>query len=104
MSEANKAIVRRWFEEVWNQGRESTVHELLAANAVGHGLGDTEVDIHGPEEFKPFFRNLRGSFPDMRITIEDVIAEGDKVSARIVLEGSHRGAELGVAPTGQRVR
>ena len=104
MSDANKALVRRWFEEVWNQGREETIDELLAAHGVGHGLGDTEVDVHGPAEFKPFVRNLRGSFPDLHIKVDDAMAEGDMVSVRLTLEGTHRGADLGVPPTGRRIR
>ena len=104
MSEANKAIVRRWFEEVWNQGREETVDELFAATGIGYGLGDTEAPVHGPAEFKPFARNLRGALPDMRMVIEDIMAEGDKVTVRITLEGTHLGGQLGVAPTGRRIK
>ena len=104
MSEANKAIVRRWFEEVWNQGREATVDELFAANGIGYGLGDTEAPVHGPAEFKPFARNLRGALPDIRMVIEDILAEGDKVTVRITVEGTHLGGQLGVAPTGRRIR
>ena len=103
MSEANKALVRRWFDEVWNQGREETIDELFAANGVAHGLGDTEIDLFGPNGFKPFFRNLRSSFPDIRMTIEDLVAESDKVGVRLRVEGTHRGAELGVPPTGRRI-
>ena len=88
MSEANKALVRRWFEEVWNQGREKTIDELFAADGVAHGLGDTEADTRGPEGFKPFFRNLRGSFPDLHMTVEDAIAEGDKVTVRLLVKGT----------------
>jgi steroid delta-isomerase-like uncharacterized protein len=104
MSEANKALVRRWFEEVWNQGREDTIDELLAANGVGHGLSDNDVDVHGPAEFKPFVRSLRGAIPDMRMTVEDAVAEGDRVSVRLTVEGTHGGAGLGVPATGRRVR
>ena len=103
MSEANKALVRRWFEEVWNQGREKTIDELFAADGVAHGLGDTEADTRGPAGFKPFFRNLRGSFPDLHMTVEDAIAEGDKVMVRVLVKGTHRGGELGVAPTGRPI-
>jgi steroid delta-isomerase-like uncharacterized protein len=104
MSEANKAIVRRWFEEVWNQGREETIDELFAKNAVGYGLGDTDVTTRGPAEFKIFANNLRGALPDIHMTIEDSIAEGEKVTVRITVEGTHKGAQLGVAPTGRRIR
>jgi steroid delta-isomerase-like uncharacterized protein len=104
MSEANKTLVRRWFDEVWNQGREETIDELFAANGTGYGLGDTDVALRGPADFKPFVRNLRGGLPDIHMTIEDTIAEGDKVTVRIIVEGTHKGGHLGVAPTGRRVR
>jgi hypothetical protein len=48
MSEANKALVRRWFKEVWNQGREESIDELFAAHGVGYGLSDTEAPVYGP--------------------------------------------------------
>jgi steroid delta-isomerase-like uncharacterized protein len=101
--EANTALARRWFEEVWNQGREETIDELFAVNGLGHGLGDTDVTLRGPAEFKPFVRNLRGALPDLHMTIEDLIAAGDKVTIRITVEGTHKGGHLGVAPTGRRV-
>ena len=104
MSEANKALVRRWFEEVWNQGREETVDELFAADGAGYGLGDADVTTHGPAEFKIFMRNLRGGLPDIHMTLEDILAEGDRVMVRLSLAGTHRGSQLGVAPTGRRVQ
>lgn len=104
MSEANKALVRRWFEEVWNQGREETIDDLFASNGIGYGLGDTDVPTRGPAEFKVFARNLRGALPDIHMKIEDSVAEGDKVTVRITVEGTHKGGHLGVAPTGRRVR
>jgi steroid delta-isomerase-like uncharacterized protein len=104
MSAENKALVRRWFHEVWNQGRESAIDEILAAGALGHGLGEADVETKGPEGFKPFLRNLRGAMPDLKVRIEDMIAEDDKVVVRIVAEGTHQGAHLGVPPTGKAVR
>ena len=104
MSEANKALVRRWFEEVWNRGREETIDELFAPHGIGYGLGDTDVPTRGPAEFKLFASNLRGAIPDIRMTIEDIMAEGDKVTVRIMVEGTHKGGQLGVAPTGRRIR
>jgi steroid delta-isomerase-like uncharacterized protein len=104
MSEANKTLVRRWFEEVWNQGREETIDELFAVNGIGYGLGDTEAAVHGPAEFKPFVGNLRGALPDIHMTIEDILAEGDKVTVRITVEGTHKGGQLGAAPSGRRVK
>jgi steroid delta-isomerase-like uncharacterized protein len=104
MSEANKQLVRRWFEEVWNQGREETIDELFATNGIGYGLGDTEAPVQGPAGIRPFVRNLRGAIPDIHMKIEDSIAEGDKVTVRITVEGTHQGGQLGVAPTGRRIK
>jgi steroid delta-isomerase-like uncharacterized protein len=103
MMEANKALINRWFEEVWNQGRESTIDELFAATGVVHGLGDTETDVAGPAQLKVFVHNFRGAIPDVHMTVEDAVAEGDKVSVRNRVEGTHKGAGLGVAPSGRRI-
>jgi limonene-1,2-epoxide hydrolase len=80
VSEEKKALARRWFEEVWNQGREATIDELFPADGVAHGLGDSEADVHGPAEFKIFVANLRGSIPDIHIDLEDILCEGDRVA------------------------
>jgi steroid delta-isomerase-like uncharacterized protein len=100
----NKALIRRWFEEVWNQGREEAIEELRAPDSVGIGLGETQVAVHGAIGFKVFYHNLRSSLPDLRVTVEHLLAEGDMVAARIQVEGTHMGPGLGVPPTGQIVR
>ena len=102
--EANKILVRRWFQEVWNEGREKSIDELFAVDGVAHGLGDTETDVRGPAQLKPFVRNLRGALPDIQISIEDIAAEGDKVVVRLLVTGTHTGNGLGVPPTGRPVR
>jgi len=103
MQETNQALVRRWFKEVWNEGREATIDELFAQSCIAYGLGEGEAEVHGPAEFKPFVRNLRGSFPDIHIGIQDIMAEDDKVMVRVLLEGTHSGPGLGVEPTGRRI-
>ena len=100
----NKSLTHRWFEEVWNQGKESTINELLGSNIVAFGLGEGGTEVHGKQEFKQFFDNLRNAFPDIHITIEDTIAERDEVVVRIVIEGTHKGNGLGVAATGKKIR
>lgn len=104
MSAENKALIQRWFQEVWNEGREETIDELLAPDAVAVGLGETERDVHGPREFKRFVRNMRATLPDIHIRVEDAIAEGDKAVVRVVLEGTHNGNGLATRATGHRVR
>ncbi len=103
MQNSPHALIHRWFDEVWNQGREETVDELFAADGIGHGLGEGSADVHGPAEFKIFLRNMRSALPDIQIRIEDTIADDVKAAARVVLEGTHLGDGLGVAPTGRRV-
>jgi steroid delta-isomerase-like uncharacterized protein len=104
MTETNKALVRRWFKEVWNEGREATIDELFAESGVAYGLGDGEAEVRGPAQLKPFVRNLSGSLPDLHISILDIMAEEDKVIVRVLLEGTHLGSGLGVQPSGRRVR
>ena len=104
MQEKNKALARRWFKEVWNEGNEKTIDQLLAPNAVLYGLGESDVDVHGPAGFKPFVSNLRTALHPIHIEIDDIIAEGDKVALRITVEGTHSGDGLGIAPTQKRVR
>ncbi len=57
--ETNKALVRRWFKEVWNEGREATIDELFAESGLAYGLGDGEAEVRGPAQLKPFVRNLQ---------------------------------------------
>jgi len=103
MTSNSKGITYRWFEEVWNQGREATIDELFGPDGVTTGLGENEGEVRGPAQFKIFFRNLRASFPDIHITIEDMLAEDEKVAVRLKIEGTHRGDGLGIAPTGRRI-
>ena len=104
MSEENKAIVRRWFEEVWNKGREEAIDEMFAEDGVAHGLAsEGGGSLRGPNDFKPFFRRFRDAFPDMIVLVEDIIAEGDKVAARCSVRGRHQGDTLGFAATKEEV-
>ncbi|HEY6251554.1 MAG TPA: ester cyclase [Candidatus Angelobacter sp.] len=100
----NKSLVHRWFEEVWNQGRERTIDELLGKDIVAFGLGEAGTEVHGPAEFKTFFKNLRNAFPDLHITIEDTLAERDEVAVRILIEGTHKGDGLGIPATEKKFR
>ena len=95
--EANKALLRRWFEEVWNKGRTEAIDEMFAAEGIAHGLsGDAKKPFRGASDFKPFHQMFRGAFPDIEVVVEDVIAEGDKVAARCSVRGKHTGDHLGL--------
>ncbi len=104
MSEENKALVRRWFEEVWNKGRAEAIEEMFAEDGVAHGLADASgEELRGPAHFREFHRGFREAFPDIRVTVEDVIAEGDKVAGRCTARATHRSAALGFAATDRAV-
>jgi predicted ester cyclase len=98
--EANKALLRRWFEEVWNKGRAEAIDEMLAAHGVVHGLSEDAANpLKGPANFRPFHETFRGAFPGIEVIVEDVIAEGDKVAARCSVRGKHAGNHLGMEAT-----
>lgn len=97
--EQNKALVQRWFDEVWNKGRADAIDEMMAADAVVHGLSDDDMSptLIGPVGFKPFHATFRGAFSNIQVIVEDLIAEGDKVAIRCSVRGKHTGDHLGVA-------
>ena len=104
MSEENRALMHRWFEEVWNKGREEAIDEMFAEDGIAHGLADEhDQKLKGPTGFKPFFRKFRDAFPDIQVVVEDCIAEGDLVAARCAVRASHTGEGLGVAATNSPV-
>ncbi|HVQ40199.1 MAG TPA: ester cyclase [Pyrinomonadaceae bacterium] len=97
MSEENKALLRRWFDEVWNQGNAEAIDEMFAADGIVHGLSDDEsTPMKGPADFKPFHGIFRGAFPDVGVVVEELIAEGDLVAARCSIRGQHTGDHLGI--------
>lgn len=100
MSNENKELVRRWFEEVWNKGRVDAIDEMFDANGIAHGLSDDPSrPITGPAEFRPFHTVFREAFPNMMIVVEDMVAEGDRVAARCSVRAKHEGQFLGRAAT-----
>ena len=101
MSETNKTVVRRLFEEVWNKGNLPVTDELFAPNYAHHDSSTPDVG-RGPESEKKRATLYRTAFPDLRLTIEDIIAEGETVMARWFCRGTHNGDLSGIAPTGKQ--
>ena len=102
MSEQNKAIVRRLFEELWNKGNLSVADQLFSPNYAHHDPSTPDVG-RGPESEKKRATLYRTAFPDLQLTIEDIIAEGETVMARWSCRGTHKGDLSGIAPTGKQV-
>ena len=104
MLEENKDLIVRWFEEVWNKGREKAADEMLDKDVVIHGLSnETSEPLVGPDAFREFHRKFYNAFPDIVVTVDDTIAEGDKVVARCTVSGQHTGESLGVAATNKPI-
>ena len=99
-AEENKALVRRFVEEFWNEGNMSAADELMAIDAEIHMPTGEMVDLDG---LKSFAATFRGSFPDWHSTLEELVAEGDRVAERWTGRGTHRGELQGIPPTGKRV-
>ena len=101
MSELNKKVVHRLFEEVWNKGNLPVADEFIAPTYTHHDASTPDVG-RGPESEKKRVTHYRTAFPDMRLTIEDIIAENETVIARWSCRGQHNGELNGIAPTGKQ--
>jgi predicted ester cyclase len=97
MTELERDLGRRWFEEIWNQGRREAIAELLAPDGVIH---DGDIDTIGPDGFYPFFERIRGTLSAIQVTVNDTLADGDRICVRWSCTGKHTGEGLGIAPTG----
>lgn len=100
-TDQNKAVYRRFLEQGFNQGRLDVVDEVLSPSYVNRDAPPGSPA--GPEGVKQIINTFRAAFPDLQITIEELVAEGDKVCARSTMRGTHRGVLFGVAPTGRAV-
>jgi steroid delta-isomerase-like uncharacterized protein len=99
MSDQNKALARRALDEVWNQRNFTVIDELTAPNATFHDPNVPGGQFTGPQGLKQFVQIYQAAFPDVRITINDQIAEGDKVVTRWTAVGTHKGQLMAIAPT-----
>jgi predicted ester cyclase len=100
MEEENKKIIHR-LTEVFNKGDLAPVDDFIDTNWVSHQPGG--VELKGPEGVKQFVTMIRTAFPDFHVTIDDMVAEGDKVALRYTWRGTHKGDFMGIAPTGKQV-
>ena len=99
--EANKAVMHR-FTEFINTASEKLATELISPNAVFHVPGRSEP-MRGPAGYLAIIAMMRGGFPDIQWTLEEMIAEGDKLAARFTMRGTHQGVFFGVPPTGKKI-
>lgn len=97
-TEDNKTLVQQFFEEIINQRNLAALGQFISPAAVNHTV------LAGlPQESSQFLGLHLGAFPDVKATVEDVLADGDKVVARVSYRGTHRGTFMGIPPTGRQI-
>jgi len=101
MSEDHEEVMRRFVEEVINNGDFSVLEEVLHPNYVYRSPGQ---ELYGPESLKDLFAAYRTTFPDLNVEIDDLVVSGDKVVISITLTGTHEGDLMGIAATGKQVK
>jgi len=99
--EENKAIAHRFYEEFVKAGNPDVADEIIAPECPFHFGGNFMGT--GPEAFKQTLRMMRGAFPDLHLTIEEAVGEGEVVAERLTGRGTHQGEFMGIAATGKRV-
>jgi predicted ester cyclase len=98
-------FAEEWFARVWNGRDESSIDRMLNPSGGIDGLRLRDAtSLRGPAEFKVFYRSFISAFPDMHITVEKTIEQGDWLAVKFVCEGTHTGEGLGVPPSNKPVR
>jgi steroid delta-isomerase-like uncharacterized protein len=101
-AEQNKAFVRRIYDELWNERKLEVADEVIAEDGVNYDTGLVPLPF-SPEEMKGTVRMITAAFPDNHHAVEEMIAEGEKVVARVTLTGTHEGELMGIPPTRRRI-
>lgn len=102
MADKNRELAERWFEQVWNQKSEAAVDELFSPQGRAYGFPEPDSVVTGPEAFKRLHRDFTGAFPDLQITLDKVVVEGDVVAVRWHVDATHKGNHLGFPASGRK--
>jgi steroid delta-isomerase-like uncharacterized protein len=100
--EANRRLIHRYFNEVWNEGQLDVLDELLTPDYINHSPGIPNPKP-GPGDLKPIVAAMRAGIPDLHYTILDLVVAEDKIAAYVRVTGTHRGAFFGIEPTGRAI-
>ena len=101
-TEQNKALARRWSEELWGQGNLAVADEIIAPEYVRHDPGDP-FPAHGPDDVKRIVTTLRSILPDLKIEVEAMVAEGDMVVSRYTATATDTNGYMGMPATGKTI-
>ncbi len=100
-TEENKAAIRRYIDEAWNKGNVNIIDEVMAPDYIRY-MNEPGKSLNR-EGQKQRILGFRKAFPDLHLAIEDMVAEGDKVSFRMFMRGTHQGTIMGIDPTGREI-
>lgn len=100
MNDDNRALAVKWMEDNWNRRREAVIDELLDAQGIGYM---EETRVCGPAEFRAVRSELLAAFPDLRVEVQDVVADGAIVALRWRMRATHTGSAMGLHPSGKSV-
>src|SRR4051812_8390728 len=98
------SLMRRWFQEVWNEGKESAIDEMFPQNSVMWGVSRPDVASRGPEEFRAFHKAMQSTFSDVHIELEGIVQENETAYARFTVTAKHSGDGFGAAPTNKTIK
>lgn len=101
--ETNKAVITRYFEEAWNQGKLDVLDEIIDPHYINHSPGMPNPKP-GPEGLKPIIAGMRKAFPDLRFEIKNMVVTDKQVAIHCVMHGTHQGDLFGMPPTGKIVK
>jgi steroid delta-isomerase-like uncharacterized protein len=100
--EHNELLIKRYFNEVWNQGKLEVLDEIMSPNYINHSPG-TPNPVPGPEGLKPIIAGLRKAFPDLHFTINNLVITEQQVAVHCTMQGTHNGDLFGMPATGKKV-
>lgn len=101
-TQQNEEIIKRYFEEAWNQGKLEVLDEIIAQNYVNHNPGMPNP-LPGPKGLKPIIAGLRKAFPDLHFTIKNMVVTENQVAIHSIMSGTHEGDLFGLPATGKKV-
>jgi steroid delta-isomerase-like uncharacterized protein len=102
--EINEQLLRQWVEEGWNNGNLALVDQIFSPDHIMHDPSLPEQKLVGQEPFKSFVGAFRSAMPDLHVTVEDLVAQGDKIAWRWTITGTQKGEMMGVGPSGNSVK
>jgi steroid delta-isomerase-like uncharacterized protein len=98
----NEKLIRRYFDEAWNQGKLEVLDEIIDPDYINHSPGLPDP-IAGPDGLKPIIAAIRTGFPDLYFQINDMVITENKVAVRCTMQGTHLGNLFGIPPTGKKI-